>query len=90
VDIDILNNASVTLAPCDNHRECIFWCSGKLAFVRSLARARAHTHTYIVCLSQAARQGLAVLMATAEVVLKHETSTTCQSHINESIDLKFG
>jgi len=29
-------------------------------------------------------------MATAEVVLKHETSTTYQSHIYESIDLKFG
>jgi len=41
-------------------------------------------------LSQAARQGLAVLMATAVVVLKHETSTTYQSHIYESIDLKFG
>jgi len=40
--------------------------------------------------SQAARQGIAVLMATAEVVLKHETSTTYQSHIYESIDLKFG
>jgi len=29
-------------------------------------------------------------MAIAEVVLKHETSTTYQSHIYESIDLKFG
>jgi len=35
------------------------------------------------------RQGLAVLMATAKVLLKHETSTTYQSHIYESIDLKF-
>jgi len=33
--------------------------------------------------SQAARQGLAVLMATAVVVLKHETSTTNQSPIYE-------
>jgi len=41
-------------------------------------------------ISQAARQGLAVLMATAEVVLKHQTSTTYQSHIYKSIDLKFG
>jgi len=40
-------------------------------------------------ISQAARQGLIVLMATAEVVLKHETSTTYQSQIYESIDLKF-
>jgi len=40
--------------------------------------------------SQAARQGLAVLMASAVVVLKHETSTTYQIHIYESIDLKFG
>jgi len=38
-------------------------------------------------LSQAAQQGLAVLMATAKVLLKHETSTTYQSHIYESIDL---
>jgi len=29
-------------------------------------------------------------MATAEAVLKHETSTTYQSHTYESIDLKFG
>jgi len=29
-------------------------------------------------------------MATAVVVLKHETSTIYQSHIYESIDLKFG
>jgi len=40
-------------------------------------------------ISQAARQGLAVLMATAEVVLKHATSTTYQSHIYESIDLNL-
>jgi len=39
---------------------------------------------------QATRQGLAVLMATAVVVLKHETSITYQSHIYESIDSKFG
>jgi len=38
--------------------------------------------------AQAARQGLAVLTVTAEVVLKHETSTTYQSHIYETIDLK--
>jgi len=40
--------------------------------------------------SQAARQGLAVLMASASVVLKHETSTLRQSHNFISIDLKFG
>jgi len=39
---------------------------------------------------QAARQGLAVLMASAVVVLKHETSTLRQSHNFISIDLKFG
>jgi len=44
---------------------------------------------YIV-LSQAARQGLAVLMASAVVVLKHETSTIRQRHIFISIDFKFG
>jgi len=41
-------------------------------------------------LSQAARQGLAVLMASASVVLKHEISTLCQMHNFISIDLKFG
>jgi len=40
--------------------------------------------------SQAARQGLAMLMASAVVVLKHETSTLRQSHNFISIDLKFG
>jgi len=39
---------------------------------------------------QAARQGVAVLMASAVVVIKHETSTTYQCHIYESIDLQFG
>jgi len=41
-------------------------------------------------LSQAARQVLAVLMASASVVLKHETSTVRQSHYFISIDLKLG
>jgi len=41
-------------------------------------------------LSQAARQGLAELMASALVVLKHETSTLRQRHNFISIDLKFG
>jgi len=36
------------------------------------------------------RQGLVVLMASAKVVLKHETSTPRQSHNFISIDLKFG
>jgi len=45
--------------------------------------------TWIV-VSQAARQGLAVLMASASLVLKHETSTLRQSHNFISIDLKFG
>jgi len=40
--------------------------------------------------SQSARQGLAVLMASASVVLKHETSTLRQRHNFISIDLKFG
>jgi len=40
--------------------------------------------------SQAARQGLAVLMASAVVVLKHETSTIRQRHNFMSIDLTFG
>jgi len=41
-------------------------------------------------LSQASQQGLAVLMASAVVVLKHETSTLRQSHNFISIDFKFG
>jgi len=40
-------------------------------------------------LSQAARQGLAVLMASAVVVLKHETSTLCQKAQFISIDFKI-
>jgi len=40
--------------------------------------------------SQAARQGLPVLMASAVVVLKHETSNLRQSHNFISIDLTFG
>jgi len=40
--------------------------------------------------SQAARQGLAVLMASAVVVLKYEASTLRQRHNFISIDLTFG
>jgi len=40
--------------------------------------------------SPTARQGLAVLMACAVVVLKHETSTLRQRHNFISIDFKFG
>jgi len=40
--------------------------------------------------SQAPRQGLAVLMTSAVVVLKHETSTVRQRHNFISIDFKFG
>jgi len=39
--------------------------------------------------SQAARQGLAVLMASVVVELKHETSTLRQRHNFISIDFKF-
>jgi len=45
----------------------------RMKFIHSLIHSR---------LSQAARQGLAVLMATAVVVLKHETSTIYQSHLH--------
>jgi len=47
-------------------------------------RAVRHQH------SQAARQGLAVLMASAVVVLQHETTTLHQCHNFISIDFKFG
>jgi len=40
--------------------------------------------------SQAARQGLAVLMASAVVLIKHETSTLRQGHNFISIDFKCG
>jgi len=40
--------------------------------------------------TQAARQGLTVLMASAVVVLKNETSTLHQSHNLISIDFTFG
>jgi len=41
-------------------------------------------------LSQAVQQSSALLMASAVVVLKHETSTLRQSHNFISIDFKFG
>ena len=41
-------------------------------------------------LSQAARQGLAVLMAMVQVVLKWQNSTAYQSHNYESFVFKFG
>jgi len=44
----------------------------------------------LLAVSQAARQGLAVLMASALVVLEHETSTRRQRHNVISIDFKFG
>jgi len=40
-------------------------------------------------ISQAARQGLAVLMASAVVVLRHKTSTLRRIHNFISIDFKF-
>jgi len=40
--------------------------------------------------SQAGRQGLAVLMVSAVIVLKHKTSTLRQSQNFISIDLIFG
>jgi len=44
----------------------------------------------ILIISQAARQGLAMLTASAVVVLKHETSTLRQRHNVILIDFKFG
>jgi len=45
---------------------------------------------YRKLISQAARHGSAVLMASAVVVLKHEISTIRQRHDFISIDLTFG
>jgi len=49
-----------------------------------------HKQKHMANESQAARQGLAVLMASTSVVLKHETSTLRQRHNFILIDLKFG
>jgi len=51
-------------------------------------RTRMHLYNALHW-SQAARQSLALLMASAEVVLKHETSTLRKSHNCISIYLKF-
>jgi len=59
-----------------------------IAFVK--ATCNLHYSQCAVDISQAARQGVAVLMASAVVVLKHETSTLRQSHNFISIDLTFG
>jgi len=48
------------------------------------------TQTAQTAQSQAARQGLALLMASAVVVLKHDTSTLRQRHNFTSIDFTFG
>jgi len=49
-----------------------------------------HSLSVLFTLSQAARQGLALLMASAVEVLKHETLTLRQRHNFISIDFKFG
>jgi len=57
-------------------------------YARDIVGTERHGEGSITALlSQAARQGLAVLMATAEVGLKYETSTSYQSHIDESIEI---
>jgi len=43
-----------------------------------------------VQITQAARQGVAVFMASAVVILKHETSTLRQSHNFISLNFTFG
>jgi len=53
-------------------------------------RRKTKSLLLLILLSQAARQGLAVLMASALVVLKHATSTLRQRHNFISIDFKFG
>jgi len=49
-----------------------------------------HIIAIVSNVSQAARQGLAVLMVSAVLVLKHETSTLRQRHNFITIDLTFG
>jgi len=55
-----------------------------------LFAARMQSRVPVGWSSQAARQCLAVLIASAVVVLKHEKSTFRQSHNFISIDFKFG
>jgi len=52
--------------------------------------ASVSRHTFTANRSQAAWQGLAVSMASAVVVLKHNNLTLRKSHNFISIDLKFG
>jgi len=56
----------------------------------TVQRSPIYKYIYIhILISQAARQGLAVLIASAVVVLKDETSTLRQRHNFISIDLTF-
>jgi len=61
--------------------------SKKLTFPQP-AKSRYRSQKYVL-LSQADRQGLAVLMVSAVVVLKHENSTLRQRHNFISFDLTF-
>jgi len=69
-------------------------CSGSHGRVREGKEISVETKVSIlktcISVSQAARQGLAVLMASAVVVLKYVTSTLRKSHNFLSIDCKFG
>jgi len=60
------------------------WCHPQMEVKRK------YTFGPNIYISQAAQQGLVVLMASAVVVQKHETSTLRQSHNFISIDLTFG
>jgi len=62
----------------------------KLSSRRKWTSYRNSQSVYCVLQPQVARQGLAVLMAFAVVVLKLETSTLRQRHNFVSIDFKFG
>jgi len=61
-----------------------------LAYTSCYALGVYYSKHLVKNLSQGARQGLALLMASAVVVLKHETSTLRQRHTFISIDFKFG
>jgi len=62
----------------------------KVGFTKHIYIVSFIGNIVLIILSQSARQGLAVLMASAIVVLTYETSTLRQRHNFILIDFKFG
>jgi len=70
-------------------RMCNFTVQANSFFCFYQDTGYAYKNKIVQVLSHAAWQGLAVLRASASVVLKHETSTLRQKHNFILIDLKF-